>query len=221
MNQPTQADEWRREAFEEFPDAVMVLDTDCVVRSVNRMACELLESSPEEIENKPCSDICLCHRGKQHCFLRKMIESGEPVEQTDTKSIITLGKTMSMVVSTVPIKNKDGAVIGGMEVMRDITVLGDAAHDLQKLAETDDLTGLSRRHVLFHSLQREAARHERHGHPFSVMMIDVDDFKSYNDTFVHPAWDELRTCLELHLLPALKFRSRPRACPHALLRDSE
>lgn len=191
MNQIAQTDKWKRDAFEQFPDAVMVLDNDRVVRSVNRKACELLESSSEEIENKPCSDICLCHRGEQHCFLRKMLESGEPVEQAATKSILRSEETLSMVVSAIPIKDKDGSVIGGMEVMRDITVLGDAVKDLQKLAETDDLTGLSRRHVLFHSLQTESARHERHGDPFSVMMIDVDDFKLYNDTFGHPAGDEL------------------------------
>jgi diguanylate cyclase (GGDEF)-like protein len=62
------------------------------------------------------------------------------------------------------------------------------------LAETDELTGLSRRHVLFSALEREAARNKRHGNPFSVLMIDIDDFKGYNDRFGHQAGDEvLRT----------------------------
>ncbi len=185
------ANEWKREAFEQLPDAVMVLDNNSVVRAVNRKACELLASSPEKIENKPCSDSCLCHRGKQHCFIRRIMDTGKPVPEAEPGTITVLGKTMSTMVTAVPIKAEDGTVIGGMEVMRDISILGDAARDLQKLAETDDLTGLSRRHVLFHSLQREAARRKRHGHPFSVLMMDVDNFKHYNDTFGHPAGDEL------------------------------
>jgi len=184
-------DEWEREAFEQFPDAVMVLDNDCVVRSVNRRACELLESPPDEVRGKPCSDVCLCDRGKQHCFLRRLIATGEQLSEGEMRTVNASGKILSMVVTATPLRDKNNTIIGGMEILRDISVFGDAARDMQKLAETDDLTGLSRRHVLFHSLHKEAARRERHGHPFSVMMIDVDDFKSYNDTFGHPAGDEL------------------------------
>jgi diguanylate cyclase (GGDEF)-like protein len=78
-----------------------------------------------------------------------------------------------------------------MEIMRDVSVIDAVNRDLKELADKDELTGLSRRHVLFNSLQREAARNQRHGNPFSVLMIDIDDFKSYNDRFGHQAGDEV------------------------------
>jgi len=62
--------------------------------------------------------------------------------------------------------------------------------ELQRLSVTDGLTGLHNRMCLTETLTREVARAKRQGMSFSVLMIDVDHFKSYNDTFGHLAGDE-------------------------------
>ena len=53
---------------------------------------------------------------------------------------------------------------------------------IAELATLDDLTGCSVRRVFRQRLAEEIARSMRHGHPLSLMMIDVDKFKSVNDT---------------------------------------
>ena len=63
--------------------------------------------------------------------------------------------------------------------------------ELQELSITDGLTGLYNRKHLMETLTSEVARAQRQRHPFSVMMIDIDHFKMYNDTFGHLAGDEL------------------------------
>jgi diguanylate cyclase (GGDEF)-like protein len=63
------------------------------------------------------------------------------------------------------------------------------AEQLSQLALTDDLTGLpNRRHFQEH-LSAELARVGREGAPVSLLLLDVDDFKSVNDTLGHPAGD--------------------------------
>lgn len=69
-------------------------------------------------------------------------------------------------------------------------------HDLQEanarlelLATTDPLTGLPNRRQLVAAMDREISRSERYGHPFSVILMDVDFFKSLNDSFGHDAGD--------------------------------
>ncbi len=57
-------------------------------------------------------------------------------------------------------------------------------------AITDPLTGLANRRYFQSQLEREVARAKRFGRPLSLLMIDLDDFKRYNDTFGHPAGDE-------------------------------
>lgn len=62
---------------------------------------------------------------------------------------------------------------------------------LETLSATDPLTGLHNRRRMRDALNAEVARHQRHGRPFSILMVDVDFFKKYNDTYGHPEGDGL------------------------------
>ncbi len=68
------------------------------------------------------------------------------------------------------------------------------AHDLEqtrRMANTDGLTGLYNHRHLQERLQQEIERAGRYGRPLSVIMADLDHFKSFNDTYGHPRGDEL------------------------------
>ncbi len=60
---------------------------------------------------------------------------------------------------------------------------------LQQQALQDPLTGLPNRRFLIETLEREMHRSVRHGQPLSVIMLDVDNFKIFNDRFGHEAGD--------------------------------
>src|SRR6478752_2633521 len=61
--------------------------------------------------------------------------------------------------------------------------------ELQKQNATDPLTGLANRRSFHDRLSLEIARAECTGTMASLVMFDVDHFKSYNDSFGHPAGD--------------------------------
>jgi diguanylate cyclase (GGDEF)-like protein len=63
--------------------------------------------------------------------------------------------------------------------------------ELERLSASDSLTGLSNRRVLTQRLSEELLRSQRQNHTFSVLMLDVDHFKKYNDAHGHPAGDEV------------------------------
>ena len=67
--------------------------------------------------------------------------------------------------------------------------LRDTLHDSLKLAVTDPLTGLYNRRYALPHLARVARRAEETGKPFSVMMLDLDRFKTVNDRHGHAAGD--------------------------------
>jgi diguanylate cyclase (GGDEF)-like protein len=59
------------------------------------------------------------------------------------------------------------------------------------LAATDSLTGCAVRRVFYERLEEEIARSQRHSHPLSLMLIDVDSFKAVNDTYGHLVGDQV------------------------------
>lgn len=75
---------------------------------------------------------------------------------------------------------------------------------LAAMAVTDALTGLSNRRNLERSLQTEVARLGRVGDWLSVVMLDIDFFKQFNDTYGHPAGDRCITMVAAALARAVK-----------------
>jgi diguanylate cyclase (GGDEF)-like protein len=61
--------------------------------------------------------------------------------------------------------------------------------DLQQKSSTDELTGLFNRRFLAKAFGIELSRAERSGKALSVLMIDIDHFKAFNDRFGHPEGD--------------------------------
>ena len=69
--------------------------------------------------------------------------------------------------------------------------LRDARRQLTDLANVDELTGLGNRRLVNKALQEEINRARRSGAELSVILLDVDYFKNYNDTYGHPAGDSV------------------------------
>jgi diguanylate cyclase (GGDEF)-like protein len=63
--------------------------------------------------------------------------------------------------------------------------------ELHEISIVDSLTGLYNRKHLMETLDKEVSRSQRHSHSFSLLVIDIDHFKKYNDTYGHLAGDEV------------------------------
>jgi two-component system cell cycle response regulator len=83
----------------------------------------------------------------------------------------------------------------GMVVSRSLTQLRRSEfltrQQLKSLALTDQLTGLLNRHAIHTSLEQLVARYARHGHPFSLILGDLDKFKRVNDSYGHNVGDDV------------------------------
>lgn len=88
---------------------------------------------------------------------------------------------------------RSGEIDGVVAISRDITERKSAEERLAALAILDGLTGLANRRRFDERLQEEWARAYRDGTSMSLLMIDVDHFKKFNDQYGHPAGD---ACLQ-------------------------
>lgn len=78
--------------------------------------------------------------------------------------------------------------------------------ELRRLARADGLTGVANRRGFDESLRREWRRAQRGGQPLSLLMVDIDCFKLYNDRYGHPAGDR---CLKAVALAVQGTQRRP------------
>lgn len=88
-------------------------------------------------------------------------------------------------------------------------VIADSYGELRKFerhATTDALTGLSNRHTMEELFEREINRCEKDDQPISLIMIDIDNFKVFNDHFGHVAGDRALSAVAT----ILKHQFRPR-----------
>jgi diguanylate cyclase (GGDEF)-like protein len=79
---------------------------------------------------------------------------------------------------------------GRMLTYANVTDAVHRAEELQTLATTDPLTGIYNRRHLFALAEAEWTRFERHKRPLSILMMDIDHFKSINDRFGHDTGDK-------------------------------
>jgi len=82
------------------------------------------------------------------------------------------------------------AIAPQIGVAVDRALLQEMAGEFEQLSVTDPLTDMLNRRYIEERLTEEVKRSNRHGFPMSFMMLDVDDFKGYNDSFGHPAGDD-------------------------------
>jgi diguanylate cyclase (GGDEF)-like protein len=73
---------------------------------------------------------------------------------------------------------------------------------------TDELTGLLNRAGILQVLERERERARRDGTPLAVLVVDVDDFKSINDTYGHNAGDVVLRCIADDIVRAVRINDR-------------
>jgi len=111
-------------------------------------------------------------------------------DESDREIHLTDGRWLHSRVRTL----SDGTSLSVISDVSSIKQAEEALSEVNKhlklLAATDALTGLKNRRTFDEMLAKEFSRASRHHHPLSVLMIDIDFFKSFNDTYGHQAGDE-------------------------------
>lgn len=146
---------------------------------------------------------------ERKCHKSKLIEGAYEAEDF----FPGLGESGAWIYFTAaPLHDAQGRVIGAVETLQDFTlrhqaetVLKQSEAHYRHLSITDNLTGLFNSRHFYKQLKSEIGRTIRYNHPLSLMMLDVDNFKNYNDTYGHLEGDRvlkqladvIRNCLRL------------------------
>lgn len=204
-----------QDLFERLPVPCLSLDQSGKVLEFNKASEDLLNMTREAIYGKPISDVIPAIKE----MVETVMKGEGTFENQQMQCSRPDGYEMWLLANVFPLNGPDGSVVGALCACIDVTEkqkqheqiesqlleiseshvllaahqteLEEANARLESLATTDGLTELHNHRAFQEVLEREFQAARRFGTPVSVLLMDVDFFKQYNDTFGHLAGDEV------------------------------
>lgn len=186
--------------LENLHDGLYFVDKNRVITYWNKAAEKISGYSADEVVGKSCADSILTH---VTCLGEHLCSGDCPLMKTMRDNIsredrIYLhhkdGHRLLVSVSTSPLFDDDGEVIGGIELFSNLTqndVNEARIKELETLAFLDPLTKLANRNYINREMESRFEESKRFGIPFGVLLFDIDFFKKVNDTYGHDIGDKV------------------------------
>ncbi len=190
------------ELFEHVPVACFTFDGEGILHEWNRAAEQLYGYTKSEVLfTSMFEKVFRGEVGSRVLEVVQHVMRGSSLTGVESADVDAEGNLHYVLRSAIPLRNHTGEVVGGIMSVVDVTYRVETERQLkllneqlQNLAITDGLTGLRNRRAFEEHLIQEVAEAKRFRSPVSLLMIDVDHFKQFNDTFGHALGDEvLRT----------------------------
>ncbi|MCE5208679.1 MAG: diguanylate cyclase [Chloroflexi bacterium] len=190
--------------FEKMVDNLIVLDPNNRVIDINPSALQLVDTTYQKCIGMSAADL----------LNTQFAQLLEPELLTTSQTEISWGESQDKIldVTLIPIMDKDNVITGRVLVAKDITkqqfiesqlqqantTLQQQLDKINKLQETlreqairDPLTGLYNRRFLDDILTLQIGQAQRDNTSISLVMLDLDNFKIFNDTYGHSAGDAI------------------------------
>ena len=140
---------------------------------------------------RPClADLVLQGASGELLYEELSVSDAGALKAENWCAMPQIGSRRYLAIDAGPIYSEEGELLAVVETLRDITIQHEAQLALKMLASVDGLTGLANRRAFDIRLDEECRRAQRIGGAVSLLMIDIDNFKDFNDTFGHQGGDD-------------------------------
>lgn len=189
---------------ENVAEAIMVTDTDNLIIRVNGAFCDITGYSSEEVIGKKPS---LLKSGRHNdefyvAFYHQLERTGGWRGEIWNRR--KSGEIYPQWVSISSLHDNSGVFWGRVSLFNDLSLKKEFDREMEYQATHDSLTNLSNRRNLLDAIGQEICRTERTMAPFAVIYIDIDHFKSINDTWGHSVGDQLLTILASRITDSIR-----------------
>ncbi len=184
--------------IDNISDGLYIVDTDRKIVHWNKAAERITGYTSAEVVNSHCWDNILVHvdgDGNRLCHgmcpLAATIRDGG-IRDAEIYLHHKDGHRVPVWSRATPLRDAGGTIVGGAELFTDLShrnAITLKIQELEALSLLDSLTQLANRRYAEMELKGRLAEMERLGLSFGVLLIDIDHFKRFNDTYGHGVGD--------------------------------
>ena len=188
-----------RTLLDSSPDGLVIADTSGVIALVNRNAERMFGYVADELVGQPMR-LLLPARFAGFSLAAAPAaggDAGDTAGPRDLWAVTKGGLEFPVGISVSSIATEQGGLFAA--AIRDMTERHASARHIEFLAHHDALTGLPNRAVMEARFQQAVAQAGRSGTRVALMFLDLDSFKTVNDSLGHPVGDELLKGVALRL----------------------
>jgi len=191
-----------RAITDNLPVAITYLDAEQRYRFVNRTGLEWLRRPADQVIGQRIGDVL---RPVAYERRREAIEQGLAGKRVMFEAEATTGDVKRILhYDYIPDIESDGRVTGLYGLATDVSALKNVETQLSLLVRTDVLTGVANRYSFNEMIPLALSRARRAMAGIALMYLDIDHFKSINDTLGHAAGDEVLKAFASRLLESVR-----------------
>jgi len=172
-------------------DAIFTVSVDSIITSWNGGAEDIFGYSAREIIGRQIFTIMPAEHDHERSHIWQTILSGEELQYFETTRIRKDGKKIYVTITTSPLLNTNGEIIGNSGIARDVTERRELEETIRHQAHYDTLTDLPNRQLFMNLLSLELLKAKRNGEKLALLFMDLNGFKKVNDTLGHSCGDRL------------------------------
>ncbi len=176
-----------RRLFENMQDVYYRTDVNGVIQKVSPAVFKVLGYTPEEIEGKPAESLYLAAADRD-AFKKEILLHGI-VNDFPAQMVSKDGRLIDISVNSQALFDDEGNYSGAEGICRDVTQRKMLEREMQKLATTDSLTGIANRRAFLEHAEHIFKSSQRYQTQMTLLMLDLDFFKSINDKYGHQSGD--------------------------------
>jgi diguanylate cyclase (GGDEF)-like protein/PAS domain S-box-containing protein len=189
---PHEVEDCFRQSFEQAPIGMMIVDLSGRYERVNDAFCTMVGFDHRQLEGLSRDRITHPQDVAADAAALRSLLAGEATSDTREKRYLhASGRLVWAQINLTLIRADDGSPLHFIAQVQDTTERRNYERQLQQMADHDPLTGLLNRHGLERCLHRHVTRVQRYGATGGVLVLDLDNFKYFNDTRGHTAGDQL------------------------------